>query len=82
MTEPPSESGDAWTCDASDSATAPAEAGQPSRVATLRDQFKRSEVQLEARYGELETRRGESAPMDVAFRVVEADRRYTGGLIS
>ena len=54
----------------------------PRRVATLRDRFKRSEVQLEARYGEFETRRGESAPMDVAFRVVEADRRYAGALIS
>jgi membrane protein len=82
MTEKPSESGDAETRDASDIATAPDVAGPPPRFAALRERFRRSEVELEAKYGELETRRGESAPIDVAFRVIEADRRYAGGLIS
>lgn len=53
-----------------------------SRFEALRKRFERSEVALEAKVGELETRRGESAPIDVAFRVIEADRRYAGGLIS
>jgi membrane protein len=48
----------------------------------LRERFTRSEEQLEGKYHELESRRAESAPVDVAFRVAEADRRVSGGLVS
>jgi membrane protein len=53
-----------------------------SRFAALRERFTRSESQLEEKYHELESRRAESAPVDVAFRVAEADRRVSGGLVS
>ncbi|MFN8036375.1 MAG: YhjD/YihY/BrkB family envelope integrity protein [Acidimicrobiia bacterium] len=37
---------------------------------------------LATKYDEARGRRGESAPIDVAFRVIEADRQYAGGLIA
>ncbi|HEY8217906.1 MAG TPA: YhjD/YihY/BrkB family envelope integrity protein [Acidimicrobiia bacterium] len=52
------------------------------RWASFRRRIRRSEEQLEAKYDEAKARRAESAPIDVAFRVMEADRRYAGGLIA
>jgi len=49
---------------------------------SLKDRLTEYEGRLAAKYEEYETRRGESLPIDVAFRVVEADRRYAGGLIA
>jgi membrane protein len=82
LDDQPSEIGAGSTSDPSEGVVAPDAAERPPRFETMRKWFERSEVQLEAKYGELETRRGESAPIDVAFRVIEADRRYAGGLIS
>jgi membrane protein len=74
------------TTDGPDSSEVPADAldgsGHRVRFAGLRERFTRSEAQLEGKYHELESRRAESAPVDVAFRVAEADRRVSGGLIS
>ena len=53
-----------------------------SRFAALRERFLRSEAQVEAKYDEIKGRRGESTPIDIAFRVVETDRRVAGGLIA
>jgi uncharacterized BrkB/YihY/UPF0761 family membrane protein len=69
------------TGDAANAAT-PTEGEAMSRFEAIRERFRRSEATVDAKVGELEHRRGESAPIDVAFRVVEADRRYAGGLIS
>jgi membrane protein len=49
---------------------------------SLKERFEDYESRLETKYEEYQTRRGESLPIDVAFRVVEADRRYAGGLIA
>jgi membrane protein len=53
-----------------------------SRLDKLRAWVKQSVLGVEAKYDEAEARRNESAPIDVAFRVIEADRRVAGGLIS
>lgn len=49
---------------------------------SLKERFGDFREQLQAKYSEYEGRREESLPIDVAFRVVEADRRYAGGLIA
>jgi membrane protein len=58
------------------------EAPPPRRFAALRRRIRRSEAQIEAKYDEARAHRAESTPIDVAFRVIEADRRYAGGLIA
>jgi membrane protein len=58
------------------------EPASPSRLGSLRHRLTRSEAKLEAKYDEAKGRRAESEPIDVAFRVIEADRRYAGGLIA
>jgi membrane protein len=67
-----------------DDGPTPATAGasEGRRWASFRRRIRRSEEQLEAKYDEAKARRSESAPIDVAFRVIEADRRYAGGLIA
>jgi membrane protein len=62
-------------------AEAPAEP-RPRRFASLRRRIRRSEAHIEAKYDEARAHRAESTPIDVAFRVIEADRRYAGGLIA
>ena len=49
---------------------------------SLKDRIVEYEDRVTAKYQELETRRRESLPIDVAFRLIEADRRYAGGLIA
>jgi len=78
MTNPPDEPRDVT---ASDTTTAP-DTGSRSRFELLREQFKRSEAQLEAKYADIRTHRDESTTIDVAFRVIETDRRVAGGLIA
>jgi uncharacterized BrkB/YihY/UPF0761 family membrane protein len=58
------------------------EPSRPRRFASLRRRIRRSEAELEARYDDARAHRAESTPIDVAFRVIEADRRYAGGLIA
>lgn len=54
----------------------------PTRREEIRALIRRSQLGAESKFEELEARRGASAPIDVAFQVVEADRRVAGGLIS
>ncbi|MCJ7439848.1 MAG: YihY/virulence factor BrkB family protein [Acidimicrobiia bacterium] len=82
MNEQPAEPDDRQAADGPDVAGGSDGVGPRSRFETLREWFKRSELGLEAKYDELETHRGDSASVDVAFRVIEADRRVAGGLIS
>src|SRR4029450_752842 len=49
---------------------------------SFRRRIRRSEEQPEGKYDEAKARRASSLPIDVAFRVIEADRRYAGGLIA
>jgi membrane protein len=77
MNNPPDEPRDVT---ASDVSTAP-DAGA-RRFALLRGQVKRSGAQLEAKYEDLKTHRDESKAIDVAFRVIETDRRVAGGLVA
>jgi len=49
---------------------------------SLKERFTDYQERLESKYEEYEARRSTSLPIDVAFRVVEADRRYAGGLIA
>jgi membrane protein len=56
--------------------------GQQRDGESLKERFNEYEQRLEEKYSEIQTRRGESLPIDVAFRVIEADRRYAGGLIA
>jgi membrane protein len=60
---------------------APDSATDDSRE-SLKERFTEYQERLESKYEEYEHRRAESLPIDVAFRVVEADRRYAGGLIA
>jgi len=76
--EPPDEPRDVT---APDVATA-LDAGPRSRFELVRDRFKRSGAQLEAKYEDIRTHRDESTTIDVAFRVIETDRRVAGGLIA
>ena len=50
--------------------------------ASLKERFTEYQERLQSKYEEYQHRRSESLPIDVAFRVVEADRRYAGGLIA
>ena len=82
MTNPPNEPHDEPRDDtATDVATAP-DAGPRSRFELVRERFKRSGAQLEAKYEDIRTHRDESTTIDVAFRVIETDRRVAGGLIA
>ena len=56
--------------------------GQQPEDASLKQRFGEYEQRLQEKYAEVEQRRSQSLPIDVAFRVVEADRRYAGGLIA
>lgn len=49
---------------------------------SLKERFTEYEARLGTKYDEYKSRRSQSLPIDVAFRVVEADRRYAGGLIA
>ena len=60
----------------------PAGAEDLGDESSLKDRIAGYERQVAAKYEEYEARRSESLPIDVAFRVVEADRRYAGGLIA
>jgi membrane protein len=57
---------------------------EPSSDAERSIKERVAEVQgrVTAKVEEYRTRRKESAPIDVAFRVIEADRQYAGGLIA
>jgi membrane protein len=55
---------------------------QASDGESLKERFSEYQQRLHTKYNEYQTRRSESLPIDVAFRVVEADRRYAGGLIA
>jgi membrane protein len=55
---------------------------QESDGESLKERFTDYEQRLQEKYAEVEHRRSQSLPIDVAFRVVEADRRYAGGLIA
>jgi membrane protein len=55
---------------------------QESDSESLKERFSDYEHRLQEKYAAVEDRRSESLPIDVAFRVVEADRRYAGGLIA
>ncbi len=56
--------------------------GDGDESTPLKQRFADYEERLETKYEEYQSRRPESLPIDVAFRVVEADRRYAGGLIA
>ena len=66
---------------ASDVAAAP-DTGPRSRFELVRERFTRSRAQLEAKYEDVRTHRDDSTTIDVAFRVIETDRRVAGGLIA
>jgi membrane protein len=78
LDEPPDEPRDVT---ASGTTTAP-DTGPRSRFELVRERFKRSGAQLEAKYEDIRTHRDESNTIDVAFRVIETDRRVAGGLIA
>jgi membrane protein len=69
---------DAPTAETDDEVSAPDGDTKPE----LKDRFVEYEERVEDKYHEYQSRRRESLPIDVAFRVIEADRRYAGGLIA
>ena len=78
MTTPPDEHRDVAEPDV---AAAP-DTGSRSRFEFVRERFERSRAQLEAKYEDIRTHRDDSTTIDVAFRVIETDRRVAGGLIA